>query len=105
MFNVFVLVGKLNKLPITENIRDSSCHYLPIELEITQNFRNSNGIYETYVISVDVTRGDAELIKKYCEIGDILGIKGRINFSKDSNAAFSLISEKTIFIDLKKRRA
>ena len=105
MFNVFVLVGKLDKPPITENIRDSSCHYLPIELEITQNFRNSNGIYETYVISVDVTRGDAELIKKYCEIGDILGIKGRINFSKDSNAAFSLISEKTIFIDLKKRRA
>lgn len=75
--NQVVLVGRLAEDPIinkTENGKD----YTSINLAVQRSFKNSEGIYETDFIRCVLWNGIAANTSEYCHIGDVVGIKGRL---------------------------
>lgn len=77
MINNVVLTGKVIELPQMRETA-SGIKYANILLEITRPFKNSNGVYDSDRISVTLWKGIAETANEACKIGDLLGIKGRI---------------------------
>ena len=77
MINNVVLTGRITELP---KLRETSCgiKYETILLDIVRPFKNSNGIYDSDKITVTLWKGIAETANEICKIGDMLGVKGRI---------------------------
>ncbi|MCI8850357.1 MAG: single-stranded DNA-binding protein [Erysipelotrichaceae bacterium] len=77
MINNVVLTGRITELP---KLRETSSgiKYATILLDIVRPFKNSNGIYDSDKISVTLWKGIAETANEICKIGDMLGVKGRI---------------------------
>lgn len=77
MINNVVLTGKVVELP---KVRETATgiKYANILLEVMRPFRNSNGVYESDRMSVTLWKGIAETAIDVCKVGDLLGIKGRI---------------------------
>lgn len=77
MLNQVVLVGRLTENPtIIET--ESGKKYTAINLAVQRAFKNSDGIYETDFIRCILWNGVAANTSEFCQTGDILGIKGRL---------------------------
>ena len=76
MLNQIVLVGRLIADVKKEKIEDKT--FAKINLAVNRNYKNSEGVYETDVIDVDLWNGVADGTAEYCKKGDLIGIKGRI---------------------------
>ena len=77
MLNQIVLVGRLVKTPelrITENGKKTST----ITLAVPRNYKNINGEYDTDFLECTLWTNIAENTSEYCQTGDMLGVKGRI---------------------------
>lgn len=77
MLNQVVLVGRLVKTPelkVTDNGKKMST----ITLAVPRNYKNVNGEYETDFLDCVLWTGVAENTNEYCQTGDMLGIKGRV---------------------------
>lgn len=102
MINNVVLTGKVAELP---RLQESAIgiKYAEIPLEVTRPFKNSNGIYDIDRIYVTLWRDIAEMACDVCKIGDILGIKGRIQsreISKDNRTyyIYEVVAEHVSFM-------
>lgn len=71
MLNQIVLVGRIVKI---KNNKESAV----ITVAVPQNFKNQNGEYDTNFIDCNLYKGIAEQTKEYCKIGDMIGVKGRL---------------------------
>ena len=71
MLNQVVLVGRLEK---TEPRNDGAT----LTIKIPRYFKNENGEYENDIIDVKLTDSIAENTLKYCTVGDLIGVKGRV---------------------------
>lgn len=77
MLNQVVLVGRLvqdPELKITEGGKKIS----RITLAVPRNYKNMNGEYDTDFLECTLWTGVAENTAEYCQTGDMLGVKGRI---------------------------
>ena len=77
MINNVVLTGRIAELP---KLRETATgiKYATILLDIVRPFKNINGIYDSDKISVTLWKGIAETAGEVCKVGDMLGVKGRI---------------------------
>ena len=77
MLNQVVLVGRLVKTPelkLTENGKKIS----RITLAVPRNYKNMDGEYDTDFLDCTLWTNVAENTSEYCQTGDMIGVKGRI---------------------------
>lgn len=107
MLNQTILVGRLVEKPtitITENEKKIST----ITLAVQRSYKNADGIYETDFIDCVLWSGIAENTVEYCNKGDIIGVKGRLQtktIEKEDGTKQKItevIAEKVTFLSSKK---
>ena len=107
MLNNVVLVGRLTKTPEVKET-ESGNKRTYITLAVGRSYKNYNGEYETDFINIVLWNGVAENTCEYCQKGDIIGIKGRIESRKYEDKKGTLkyieeiIAEKVTFLSNKK---
>ena len=77
MLNQVILVGRLVKSPelqLTETGRKMSL----ITLAVPRSYKNINGEYDTDFLDCTLWSGVAESATEYCNKGDLIGVKGRV---------------------------
>lgn len=77
MLNFIVLAGKIVEMPVLKETVNGT-KYATVVLEVTRPFKNSNSQYDHDRISVTMWKGIAETAMEACSLGDILGVKGRL---------------------------
>lgn len=101
--NQVILVGRLVENPtVTES--ENGKKYTFINLAVPRSFKNAEGIYETDFIRCVLWNGVAANTSEYCHMGDVIGIKGRLQNrkyeDKDSNTKYitEVIAERVTFL-------
>ena len=77
MLNQVVLVGRLVKTPELK-LTESGKKISRITLAVPRNYKNMDGEYDTDFLDCTLWTNVAENTSEYCQTGDMLGIKGRI---------------------------
>ncbi len=106
MLNQIVLVGRLVKKPELKESENKK-KYTFVTLAVPRSFKNVNGTYDTDFIDCALWDNVAVSTVEYCNKGDIIGIRGRVQtrvVEKDENKSYLLeiIAEKVTFINSKK---
>ena len=79
--NNVVLVGRLTDNPtVTE--KEGGLKVTSINVAVTRNYKNADGIYETDFIRCILWNAIAENVTEYCHVGDVIGVKGRLQTSQ-----------------------
>lgn len=78
-----------------------------LSLAIPRSFKNMEGGYDTDFVDCVLFDSVAENTKEYCEKGDIVGVKGRVqsrSIEKDGKTEYlmEIIAEKVTFLSSKK---
>ncbi len=103
MLNQVVLVGRLTGDPIVEETSNGK-KYTAINIAVQRNFKNTSGVYETDFIRCVLWNGMAANTQEYCHVGDIIGIKGRLqnrnyeNEEKETKYITEVIAERITFL-------
>ena len=69
-------------------------------IAIPRTFKNENGEYDTDYIEARLSKNIDNNVSTYCEVGDLVGIKGRLE--SDANRMF-VIAEKVSFLSSRKK--
>lgn len=93
MLNQIVLVGRLTE------IKRENEYTIGIELAVPRSFKNEDGIYDTDYIKCMINGNVAKNTEEYCNKGDLVGIKGRVQ-AKDGK--IDIIAERITFLSSKK---
>ncbi len=106
MLNQIVLVGRLVRSPEL-NSTESGKKVTTITLAVPRSYKNTSGEYDTDFIDCILWDGVATSTTEYCNKGDIIGVKGRIQsriVEKDDNKKYltEIIAEKVTFLTNKK---
>jgi len=105
MLNQIILVGRLTR-NITVNKSESGVKVATISIAVPRSFKNMDGLYDTDFIDCVAFDLVAENTSEYCNKGDIVGIKGRVqtkvveNEDKKENK-LEIICEKITFLSSK----
>jgi single-strand DNA-binding protein len=95
MLNQFIIVGRL-----VEDVISNEDSYTMV-LAIPRSYKNSNGEYENDYVTV-VSHGNVGTQTiEYCKLGDLVGIKGRIQSKEDKT--MMLVAEKITFLSSNKK--
>ena len=89
MLNQVVAVGRINSM---ENGM--------LVIAVPRSFKNPDGEYDTDYIEARLSKSIESNVSTYCEVGDLVGIKGRLE--SDANRMF-VIAEKVTFLSSKKK--
>lgn len=102
MLNQIVLVGRLVQDPEIKEL-ENGMRTSYITLAVPRSFKNSDGIYETDFIPCLLYKGIAENTVEYCQKGDLLGIKGRIQTKQEEDKSIiEIVAEKVTFLSSRK---
>ena len=97
MTNQLVLVGRLTDNIKIEQIDDDK--YMGIAtLAVPRSWKNADGEYETDFITVYMFGNIASNTNEFCEKGDLIGIKGRVESTEND---MRIIAEKIKFLSSK----
>ncbi len=88
MFNSVVLVGRLASKP-TLRVYDGEYMVTTITLAVTRPFKNSQGEFDTDFIHISLWDVIAKNACEYCNIGDVIGVRARIQ-AKYTEVQFNL---------------
>ena len=78
--NNVVLVGRLTSNPeVTET--EGGNQVTSVNVAVSRNYKNVDGVYETDFIRCILWNEIATNTTEYCKIGDVIGIKGRLQTS------------------------
>ena len=109
MLNQVVIVGRLVAKPIVvEN--ENGKKVCAITLAVPRSFKNDEGIYDTDFIKCILWNSVAENTAEYCEKGDLIGVKGRLEtsvYEKENGEKYriiSVIAEKVTFLATNKNK-
>lgn len=103
MLNQVVLVGRIVKTPelrVTENGKKTAT----VTLAVPRNFKNMNGEYDTDFLDCTLWTNVAENTTEYCQTGDMVGVKGRIqtrviqNDDGSKKKKTEIVAEKVTFL-------
>ena len=106
MLNQIVLVGRMTR-DISVNKSSNGSKVATLCLAVPRSFKNSEGVYDTDFIDCVLFDIVAENTAEYCNKGDIVGVKGRIQSriveegEKKENTV-EIIAEKVTFLYSKK---
>lgn len=84
------LVGRIANIEET----DSNSKTV-VTVAISRDYKDSSGIYETDLIPCVLWNGVASATKEYCQKGDVIGIKGKIQMI---NNQVTIVADKVTFI-------
>lgn len=104
--NQLFLVGRLTRSPELRKLDGRSSCFMNIAVK--RNYKNSDGIYETDFINCKVWNVIAERVCEYCQKGDVVSVKGRIQnnnyLDQDDNQVYSydIIADQVSFIQSSK---
>lgn len=103
MLNHVILVGRLVRDPelqLTESGKKKSL----ITLAVARGYKNQDGEYDTDFLDCILWTGIAENTAEYCNSGDLIGIKGRLQtrlIDNDDGTKFKkveVVAEKVTFL-------
>lgn len=103
MLNQVVLVGRIKALPVIKET-SSGVKLAEMLVEIERGYKNAEGIFDTDTIQCTLWRGLAETALEQSEVGNLIGLKGRLQGNhfdnKEGNAVHSceVIAEKISFL-------
>ena len=109
MLNSLILVGRLTKeIDIKET--ESGKKVGTLSLAIPRSFKNMNGVYETDFVNCTLWEEKAKLTKEYCKVGDIVGIRGRLQSNiiktEEGNRYFlEVVADKVTFLSNKSKNS
>lgn len=98
MLNNVVLVGRVNN--DIEKIEEDKKTTYRLTLQVSRNFKNQNGEYETDLVPIELTGYIGSNVFEYCEVGDIIGAKGRI---QNNENGIRVIAERITFLSNDKK--
>ena len=108
MLNQVVLVGRI--INISKLLKIEEKKYCNLTVAVPRNYKNTNREYDTDFIDIKIWGLIAENTKEYCKIGDLVGIRGRIETReidiKDSEykqKVIEIIAEKVTFLSSAKK--
>ena len=107
MLNQVILVGRLVR-DIAVNKSDNGTKVATIPLAIPRSFKNMEGTYDTDFIDCVAFDNIATNTSEYCNKGDILGVKGRLQSrvveeGDTKKTVIDIIAEKVTFLSSKKQ--
>ncbi len=73
-----------------------------ITIAVPRPYKNEEGVYDTDFIDCIAFRGIAENTKEYCEKGDLIGVKGRVQ-RLDVKKDLEIVAERITFLSTKKQ--
>lgn len=83
MLNQVVIVGRLKEIiKVDEN-------KFNIVVSVYRSFKNKDGEYDVDLVDCEVIGGIANNINEYCDIGNVVGVKGRLKvnyYNKDDKS-------------------
>ena len=85
--NTIVLVGRITSFEGNE-----------VTISVNRNYKNEDGIYMSDSIPVRLSANIGEKMKEFCKIGDVIGVKGRI----ENRGEVVVMADKVSFISSKK---
>lgn len=85
--NNVILVGRITSFEGNE-----------VTISITRNYKNEDGIYMSDLIPIWLSANIGEKMKEFCEIGDVIGVKGRL----ENRGKVVVMADKVSFISPKK---
>lgn len=77
MVNQIVLVGRIAR-PLEARTTENGKRMATLTLAVPRNYKNSNGEYDTDFLDCTLWSSVAESTSEYCDTGDMIGIKGRV---------------------------
>lgn len=101
MLNQVVIVGRLVAKPIVEE-NENGKKVSEITLAVPRSYKNAEGIYETDFIKCILWNGIAENTVEYCNKGDVIGVKGRLQCL--SGGELQVVAEKITFLSNNKNK-
>ena len=106
MLNQIILVGRLTR-DIVVNKSDKGVKVATLSLAIPRSFKNSEGLYDTDFIDCIMFDNIAKNTAEYCNKGDIVGVKGRVQsriVESDDKKEYlmDIVAEKVTFLSSKK---
>ena len=105
MLNQFILVGRLTRG--VEVKEEGNKKIATLSLAIPRSFKNAEGQYDTDFINCRVFDNIAPNVSEYCNKGDIVGVKGRLQSNtiekEDGSKEYiiEVIAEKVTFLSSK----
>ncbi len=106
--NNVILVGRLTQNPEIIEV-DENKKVTSVILAVNRNFKNAEGIYESDFIRCILWNSVAATTTEYCHVGDVIGVKGRLQSSKyeDENKKVhfvtDVIAERVTFLSTNKK--
>jgi len=106
MINQIVVLGRLaEKLQVSE-LEDGK-KFGVMKLLVPKEYKNSDGVYETDLLECEVYGKIAENVSKMCQVGDLIGLKGRVsnisNDEKNQKGPLKIVAEKVTFLQSRNR--
>lgn len=107
MLNQIIIVGRLVQTPEVVTT-ESGKHMTYITVAVPRSYKNENGEYETDFIDCVLWEAVAVNTSEYCQKGDVIGVKGRIQTrmvdDEDGNSykKTEIVAEKITFLQSKK---
>ena len=101
MLNQVVIVGRLVSKPIVEE-NENGRKVSEITLAVNRSFKNAEGIYETDFIKCTLWNGIAENTVEYCNKGDLISVKGRLQCLGGNE--LQVVAEKVVFLAINKNK-
>lgn len=95
MLNNVVLVGRLKNYTSMNNDK------VVITITVPRSIANENGEYLHDIIDCVLTGQIAKNTLEYCKVGDVLGIKGRLQSNDETDFKLELIADKISFLSSK----
>lgn len=77
MLNQIMLIGRLTHDPELKTLEDGK-KVMSLQMAVQRNFKNLEGVYETDFIPITLWQGLAENFHQYCEKGNLIAVRGRI---------------------------
>ncbi len=109
MVNNVILVGRLTSNPEIIEIEGNK-KVTSVLLAVNRNFKNADGLYDTDFIRCILWNNIASSTTEYCRVGDVIGIKGRLQSSKyeDENKKthyiVDVVAERVTFLSTNKKQ-
>ena len=103
MVNQIILVGRIARAPETK-VTENGKKYATLTLAVPRNYKNVNGEYDTDFLDCTLWSAVAESTSEYCDTGDMIGVKGRVqtrtyeNAEKEKRYVTEVVAEKVTFL-------
>lgn len=103
MINQIILVGRLTGDPEIEEYENGKKRTI-INIDVQRQFKNIDNKYDTDFFRCVLWNGMASNTKNYCQRGDIVGVKGRVQnrnyVDSENNTRYitEIIAEKISFV-------